>query len=184
MSWFYVLVLARFLQSQNCSEWTKCIINMDKRGDVMSHLDCTVYAACVSKERSLQTVHFQLRHTVHLTQGNKHAQASTYSDIPAWRVERAGEGVEWGGQGSDSLLLQRARGTTTHTHPLPWTHAHTHTHTQGAHRQPRSRFIKLICNQDIGIPPTHSHTSRNVPQALNKMDIWEHTVDGEIWRQL
>lgn len=43
----------------------------------MSHLDCTVYAACVSKERSVQTAHFQLNHTVRLTQGNRHTQ--TYS---------------------------------------------------------------------------------------------------------
>lgn len=43
---------------------------MLKEGSMMSHLDCSVYAACVSKEHSVQTVYFLLKHTAHLTEGN------------------------------------------------------------------------------------------------------------------
>lgn len=107
---------------------------MLKEGSIMSHLDCSVYAACVSKEQSVQTVYFLLKHAAHYTEGNilRHTRTG------------GGEG-SWGcwvqeGQGSQPLLLQRARGSTNHTRPL----LSVHGSTPRSNRDMCSTFILFI----------------------------------------
>lgn len=59
-----------------------------KEGSLMSHLDCSVYAACVSKEHSVQTVYFLFKHTANLTEGNilRHTRTGGGEGVECRRV--------------------------------------------------------------------------------------------------
>lgn len=133
---------------------------MQKEGNIMSHLDCGVYASCVSKEHSVQTVYFLLKHTAHLTEGNILRQTCTGGGEGSWGCWVQGGG----GQGSQSLLLQRAHGSTSHTHPL----LSGHGSTRRGNRDNVQYFYDCIYECMIILDAhthTHTHTQKLPPDT-------------------